>query len=133
MPAQIIVLRLLPHLDELAAHRRATLQASVDRSLELLAEELPGWTVDPPLGGSVLWPETGLADTGPFVQLAARHGVRVAPGSIATCGREADPHLRICVNRPWPHVQEGIRRLRSAWEELHLGAAAPAQLAPVLG
>ena len=129
VPAQLIVLRLLPHLDDLGAARRATLQTSVDRAAALLAVELPGWELDPPQGGSVLWPRTDLTDTGPLVQLAARHGVRVAPGSIARCGREADPHLRVCVDRPWPHVEEGIRRLRSAWEELRNGTPAD----PVLG
>jgi DNA-binding transcriptional MocR family regulator len=129
VPAQLIVLRLLPHLDEVGAARRATLQTSVDRAIELFAVELPSWEIDPPQGGSVLWPRTDLPDTGPLVQLAARHGVRVAPGSIACCGREADPHLRVCVDRPWPHVEEGIRRIRSAWDELHAGTPTT----PVLG
>ena len=118
VPAQLIVLKLLPQLDDVAAQRRATLSSLVDRAIEHLAAELPSWEVDPPEGGSVLWPCTDLDDTGALVQLAARYGVRVAPGSIATAHRGPDPHLRICVDRPWPLVEEGLRRLRAAHEDL---------------
>lgn len=132
VPAQLIVVRLLPDLDALAEQRRATLASLVDRALEQLARDLPEWQVRPPAGGSVLWARTTLDDTGPLVQVAARHGVRVAPGSIASARRRPDPHLRICVDRPWPHVEEGLRRLRTAWDDLHHAAPA-APLAPVLG
>ena len=50
--------------------------------------------------------------------VAGRHGVHVAPGSIATPARSASSRLRICVDRPWPTVEEGIRRLQLAWHEL---------------
>jgi DNA-binding transcriptional MocR family regulator len=128
-PSQLIVLQLLPHLDDLAEQRRATLRSLVDRALEQLAREFPEWEVDPPQGGSVLWARTPLDDSGPLAQLAARHGVRVAPGSIASARRGPDPHVRICVDRPWPLVEEGLRRLRVAWEDLRAGAGAD----PVLG
>ena len=58
---------------------------------------------------------------------AIRHGLRVAPGSSARAGRVADPHLRICVDRPWPLVEEGIRRLCVAWRDTQAGPE------PVLG
>jgi DNA-binding transcriptional MocR family regulator len=127
VPAQIIVLRLLPELDGLADQRRATLVSLVDRAVEQLHRDLPDWEIDPPQGGSVLWARTPLDDTGPFVQLAARHGVRVAPGSMANARRGPDPHVRICVDRPWPHVEEGLRRLATAWADLRSTAE------PVLG
>jgi DNA-binding transcriptional MocR family regulator len=118
VPAQIIVLRLLPELDELCEQRRATLASLVDRAIATLGIELPDWSVDPPQGGSVLWVRTPAADTGVFVQLAARHGVQVAPGSVARADRAPDAHVRICVDRPWPHVEEGIRRLAAAWSDV---------------
>jgi DNA-binding transcriptional MocR family regulator len=126
-PSQFIALRLLPQLEELAVQRRVVLSTSVERTVERLDADLPEWKVDPPGGGSVLWARLPVDDSGPVVAQAARHGVRVAPGSSARAGRVADPHLRICVDRPWPLVEEGIRRLGLAWRETR---AAPE---PVLG
>ncbi len=83
-----------------------------------LGADLPAWKITEPAGGSVLWAELPVADTGAYVLLAGRHGVHVAPGSIATPQRTPSPHLRICVDRPWSTVDEGIRRLELAWREL---------------
>lgn len=118
VPAQLMALELLPHLDDLAATRRATLAATVARARDLMATDLPDWKVSDPAGGSVLWVELPVPDTGAFVLLAGRHGVHVAPGSIATPTRVTNAHIRICVDRPWPTVEEGIRRLAQAWREL---------------
>lgn len=117
IPSQILGLELLPHLDDLAARRRATLQRTVERAVAQLRLDLPDWTVAEPAGGSVLWVELPVDDTNAYVQLARRHGVHIAPGSIALPNRSPDPHVRICVDRPWPAIEEGIRRLAQAWRE----------------
>jgi len=117
-PSQLLVLGLLPRLDEIAAARRAFLAESVARAAELLRNEVPEWHVNEPEGGSALWVDTGLRDTEALVQVARRHGVHVAPGSMAVDGRTQDPHLRICVDRPWPLVEVGIRRIGAAWRDL---------------
>jgi len=118
VPAQLIALQLVPHLDDLARRRRATLEATVERAVERLRADLPDWRITGPAGGSVLWAELPMADAGPYVLLAGRHGVHVAPGSIATPARTPDPHIRICVDRPWATVDEGIHRLQLAWREI---------------
>lgn len=118
VPAQLIALQLLPHFDALAERRRTELAANVERAVARLRADLPDWSVTDPAGGSVLWAELPVPDAGAFVVLAARHGVHVAPGSIATPSRTPDPHVRICVDRPWPTVDEGIHRLGVAWREL---------------
>lgn len=127
VPAQLIVLRLLAELDPLAEQRRATLASLVERAIERFAVALPEFSIDPPEGGSVLWVRTPAPDTTTFCQLAARHGVKIAPGSVARADRAVDPHVRVCVDRPWPLVEEGIRRLAVAWADLNAGAD------PVLG
>lgn len=118
VPSQLMVQQLLPSLGEVAEHRRTFLQANVERAADQMAELLPTWAVEVPEGGSVLWPRLPVDDTGPFVQAAARHGVRVAPGSIATPGRLPSPHLRICVDRQPAMVEAGIQRLAIAWRHL---------------
>ncbi len=127
VPAQLLALQLLPGLEELAERRRATLQTSVQRAVERLAADLPTWTVTEPEGGSVLWAALPVADSGPFVQLASRHGVHIAPGSVARVDRVPDPHVRICVDRHWELVDMGLQRLRLAWRELDRSQS------PVLG
>ncbi|MET0144380.1 MAG: PLP-dependent aminotransferase family protein [Ilumatobacteraceae bacterium] len=117
-PSQLLTLGLVPHLPEIAAARRVFLASSVQRGVELLRAEVPEWDVPIPDGGSALWPDTRLADTEGLVQIAHRHGVHLAPGSIAVEGRRPDPHLRICVDRPWPLVEAGLRRVGAAWRDL---------------
>ena len=124
VPSQLMALELLPHMEDLAATRRATLSELVARAREQLALELPGWQVSDPQGGSVLWARLPVPDTAAYVVLAGRHGVHVAPGSIATPTRVPNAHVRICVDRPWPTVEEGIRRLGLAWRELDAGPVA---------
>ena len=119
VPSQLFALKLLPHLDELAARRRADLAATIERAATRLAADLPEWHVNEPAGGSVLWAELPVTDSRPFCQLARRHGVHVAPGSVARPGRLPDPHVRICVDRNWGLVEEGLRRLVFAWKDLH--------------
>jgi DNA-binding transcriptional MocR family regulator len=117
-PSQLLTMALLPHLAEIAASRRAFLADNVARGAALLRAEIPEWTLVEPAGGSALWVDTGLGDTDGLVQVAHRHGVHLAPGSIAVEGRRPDSHLRICVDRPWPLVDAGLRRVGVAWREL---------------
>ena len=117
-PSQLLTLGLLPHLGEIARARRAFLASNVARSARLLRETIPEWDVPEPDGGSALWVDTGLADADVLTQVAHRHGVHLAPGCFAVEGRRPDPHLRICVDRPWPMVEAGIARTGAAWRDL---------------
>lgn len=116
-PSQLIALSLLPRLDEIAAERRRRLVEAVEFGHAALAEAMPEAVIDRPEGGSVLWTELPIADAGPFVSLARRHGVHVAPGSICVAGRVPGPYLRICVDRPLDLIREGADRLARAWRD----------------
>ncbi len=124
-PSQLMAAALLPNLEELAASRQATLKDAADAALAQLATELPSWEIVAPRGGSVLWAKLPVADSGPFVALAGRHGVHVAPGSAAMAGRGQSPHIRICVDRPRPLVEAGLQRLAHAWTEIETPRARP--------
>jgi DNA-binding transcriptional MocR family regulator len=127
VPAQLIALQLLPHLDDLAEHRRRTLAETMALAVERLHADFPTWQFTEPEGGSVIWAELPVDDSGPMVQVAQRHGVHIAPGSVARAGRARDAHIRICVDRPWPVVEIGLHRLQLAWRDVQRRAR------PVLG
>jgi DNA-binding transcriptional MocR family regulator len=117
VPSQLFALALLDHLDDIAVHRRRMLQGAVEHALDRVAVELPDWRVTPPLGGSVLWAELPVTDSGPYVQLARRHGVHVLPGSISRPGRQDSAFVRICVDRSLEVVDAGLQRLALAWQD----------------
>jgi DNA-binding transcriptional MocR family regulator len=127
VPSQLFAIQLLPHLEEMARRRREAIAATVSQALECLRADFPDWQVDDPAGGSVLWARLPVTDSGSFVQIARRHGVHIAPGSVARAARAPDPHVRICVDRPWPLVETGLRRLSLAWRDAQRRAE------PVLG
>lgn len=117
-PSQLMAAALVPSLDELALSRQRTLRAAVDFALARLAADLPSWEIEAPRGGSVLWARLPVSDSDPFVAMAGRHGVHVAPGSAAMAGRGQSPHVRICVDRPEPLLEAGLQRLAHAWAEI---------------
>jgi len=127
VPSQLLALKLLPHLEELIEHRRTTLVAAVERTAARLRDDFPEWRLNDPDGGSVLWVELPVDDSGPFCQLARRHGVHVAPGSATRGNRAPDPHVRLCVDRPWHLVDIGLHRLGLAWRDFQRSPG------PVLG
>ncbi|MGQ0467833.1 MAG: MocR-like transcription factor YczR [Sporichthyaceae bacterium] len=117
IPAQLMAVALFPQLDELAARRRASMRQAVDRAIARIAVDLPDWTLARPHGSALLWARLPVVDTRPFVALAARHGVHVAPGSVAQIDRADSPYVRICVDRPDAVVDAGLLRLSQAWAE----------------
>ena len=117
VPSQLLAQQLIPHLDELADRRRATLGDRVSRAVEQIRIDLPDWSIDPPAGGSVLWVQLPIDNTAGFVLHARQYGVQVAPGSAANSTRAPDQFVRICVDRTVPAVEEGIRRLAQAWKD----------------
>ena len=116
-PSQLIALGLLPHLDTIVAGRQERLALAVDAAMDHVAATMSDVTVDRPQGGSVLWMEFPVYDSGPLVMLARRHGVHVAPGSISAPGRIPTPFVRISIDRPIALLREGIDRLARAWHE----------------
>lgn len=123
VPSQLLTLQLLPELDAMAVRRRAGLERLVDDALARLRTDLPDWQVARPSGSSALWPTLPLSDATPYVALARRHGVHVTPGSAHVVGGGADPHIRLCVDRPASHVEEGLDRLVAAWRDLNARTA----------
>jgi DNA-binding transcriptional MocR family regulator len=117
VPSQLLALQLLPHLDRIADERRRRLEIAVDAALDQLLEAIPDASILRPDGGSVLWARFPVDDSAVLVNLARRHSVRIAPGSIHAAGKVPGPFVRIDVDRPGGVVREGIERLARAWRD----------------
>lgn len=118
VPSQVLALQLLPHLDDIAPERNRRLEAAVDAALVQLAEAIPDAIIARPGGGSVLWARFPVENSSALVNLAVRHSVRVAPGSIHAASKAPGPFVRIDVDRPNGLVRAGIDRLARAWRDL---------------
>ena len=66
----------------------------------------------------MLWARFPIDDSAALVDMARRHGVRVAPGSIHAVRKAPGPFVRIDIDRPAAAVREGIDRLARAWRDL---------------
>jgi DNA-binding transcriptional MocR family regulator len=115
VPSQIIATRLLQHVDALRRERRAVLAERFERVTSLLAELLPSWTWDPPLGGLVLWVRLPYGTAAEFAQVALRHGVSVVAGPVASADGSYADYLRLPYGHLPAALDEGMRRLASAW------------------
>jgi DNA-binding transcriptional MocR family regulator len=117
---QAIAIRVLERIDEVAAQTMATAAERRAVVSEALAALLPDWSWETPGGGLSLW--VGLPDTDAvaFSRLAARHGVTVRPGPLASPDGSFRDHIRIACGADPDRLVEGVDRLAAAW-----GAYAP--------
>jgi DNA-binding transcriptional MocR family regulator len=123
--SQLVALRAVPLLDELAAARRRQLAERAALLAALLAEHLPGWAFRPPDGGLSLWvalPEVpgaaGPAVGDRFAEAALRHGVAVLPGGAASVDSSHLDHIRLSFSLPPDLLRAAVERLALAAGEL---------------
>lgn len=113
--SQALGAALLARADEVAALRRSQLSSSTALLSGLLSRLLPDWSFDPPSGGVSLWVRLPYGDSEEFAQLAARHGVLVLPGNVSSAENRHRDQLRLPFFREPGELEEGVRRLASAW------------------
>ena len=123
--SQAIVVGLLDRLGEIAAHRRAQLEAGADQLMAGLAERLPDWTFRPPEGGLSLWVGLPRGTGDGFAQAALAHGVGVLPGSAACVDESHLDHIRLSFTLAPDRLALGIDRLVAAWATYDSRATRP--------
>ncbi|MGH9225823.1 MAG: PLP-dependent aminotransferase family protein [Acidimicrobiales bacterium] len=124
---QAVAARLLPNLADIAKDRHRQLTDHMARAGSLLAEHVPDWTWDPPVGGIALWVKLPSGDGAEFAQVALRHGVEIVPGATMSADGSFADHLRLAVVEP-PLLDEAIKRLGQAWAAYSPANAARPQL-----
>ena len=115
VPSQVLALRVLESLDDIAKFRRRQLKGNCDLLCQRLAEQLPQWQFNKPSGGLSLWVRLPFGDATSFAQFAARAGVRVLPGSSMTVDGSCTEYLRLPLTVCPATIEAAIVRLASAW------------------
>lgn len=114
---QLIAVELLADPD-LVPRRQAELRERHDAFRAALVRHVPDWELSQPQGGMCLWARLPGVDSHEFARVAARHGVGVAPGTVASPTRSTADHLRLPFGQPVPVLEEAAMRLGAAWEEV---------------
>jgi DNA-binding transcriptional MocR family regulator len=128
---QVAVLRALPQYDELAALRGEQARMRYEALAAALREELPEWSFEEPRGGWSLWVRLPYPCADELVAATARRGVAIATGSNTAPDDLFLDHIRLCFPAEPALLEEAVRRMRLAWEDVQragaLTAAVPAR------
>jgi DNA-binding transcriptional MocR family regulator len=126
---QAAVLRALPRYDELAEVRSAQARRRYEALAAALRDQLPEWEFEEPRGGWSLWVRLPHPCADELVAATARRGVAIATGSNTAPDDLFLDHVRLCFPAEPPLLEEAVRRMRLAWEDVQrhgaLTAAVP--------
>jgi DNA-binding transcriptional MocR family regulator len=115
VPSQVLALRVLDSIDQIANFRRRQLKQRCELFCRLLTEQLPEWQFKKPSGGLCLWVRLPCGDATSFAQFAARAGVRVLSGNSMTVDGSHSEYLRLPITASPPTIEAGVVRLALAW------------------
>lgn len=112
---QSLATHLIPHIDEAAEVRRATVRHAAGVAAAALDAHLPEWAHRSPQGGAALWLRMPWGDARSFAQLCHRFGVSVLPGAVMSTNGGHGDRLRVSLLGPADELHEGIARMAAAW------------------
>lgn len=125
---QLVVSELLAD-DAVLAEQRQLTRSRRDHLMRALASALPEWSFTPPPGGLSLWAHLPRPRSSRLVHQAARHGLTLTPGTRFFADGGGETHLRLPFVCEPDVLDEAVRRLRRAWDEVD--ARTPADRARV--
>lgn len=129
---QLIAQQVLEDFDDVIELRRAQLASRAGFLRDRLRAVIPEWTFADAAGGLSLWVRLPYGSGDEFAQCALRHGVAVIPGSAHCVDGSGTAHLRITFARPEHVIENGVSRLRAAWEAYAQRAEATLDRCPVV-
>ncbi len=125
---QLVGVALCERLDEIVELRRAQLVPRRDALIAALARELPSWRVTTPTGGLSTWVELDAPLSTPLTLLAAQVGVHLVAGSRFGIDGTLERFLRIPYALAPGQLEDAVRRLALAWQQLDRSARPARQL-----
>lgn len=111
---QLIVTELIERVETVRAERRMALGERRAVLAEALRRECGEWEWDVPAGGLCLWARLPGVSSTALASAAARHGVRVVPGTAFGVDGVLDDHLRVPYVLAPEHLREVAARLGRA-------------------
>ncbi len=113
---QAAAVTILRHREETRSWRKAALARSLAALGEALAQRLPEWEWEAPVGGPYLWIRLPNIDASAFVQLAVRHGVIAVAGPLlASAPNVALDRIRLPFYLEPEKLELAVHRLSKAW------------------
>jgi DNA-binding transcriptional MocR family regulator len=115
--AQIVAANLLTQIERARDERLIMLTERRLLALDAVAEHLPSWTPQIPLGGGSLWirlPQPGATS---LVQRAERRGVRLLPGPTFSVDDKLDDYVRVSYANDPEVTRRGIELIGRTWDE----------------
>jgi DNA-binding transcriptional MocR family regulator len=120
---QLVCLRLLEGWDALVRVRREQARDAMRILVDALRARLPAWDVLEPAGGLSAWARLPGVSGDELAAAALRHGVAVSPGSAHSATDAGDRAVVVRIGAPPDRLEEGVRRLAAAWEDVQSSAA----------
>lgn len=114
VPAQLVAMQALRHIDDIVRIRRSDLQRKATLLAATMEELFPHWQANRVDGGLAMWVEIDV-DGDAFALTASERGVSVLPGSACRVDRQPTNHIRICFDRPVDVLEAAFARLASAF------------------
>ena len=115
---QLAATALLRRPDNILDERRNSIREQRDHLLRLVADELPDWRFDRPLGGLSAWAELPHPVSSALAVAAHDLGVRIAPGSRFGTGGAFERFVRLPFALPNSALSEVVERLAQAWRQV---------------
>jgi DNA-binding transcriptional MocR family regulator len=115
--AQILAARLLEQIERARDERLIMLSERRRLALETVAEFLPNWSPQVPLGGGSLWIRLPHPGATALVQRAERHGVRLLPGPTFSVDDRLDDYVRLSYANNPEVTRRGIELIAATWQE----------------
>lgn len=117
VPTQAVAVHLVEQIEVLRQRRVQAIGARLDLLDRELTRELPEWRWQRPAGGLCLWLWIGGDSSLRFVPVALRHGIAIAPGTVAAADGSAVDHVRLPFGHPPDVLREAVARLAAAWRD----------------
>jgi DNA-binding transcriptional MocR family regulator len=120
---QLVVAELLRRREEILPERRQAIDVRRQALLDAIERHCPEWTVVPPAGGLCAWIDLGGRSSTQLAIHARQHGIRVTPGPRFTQTGTHDGFLRLPHVLPVEHLEESVRRLAAASQNVQAARA----------
>jgi DNA-binding transcriptional MocR family regulator len=130
--SQAVAVALLGQAEQILQARRTELIERLALLQALLEELLPSWHWRPPPGGLSIWARLPHGSSLELGQVASRHGVLIAPGTVMSATGGFPDFIRLPFDHHPQELQEGMGRLARAWAEYGASSEPTAQRLDVI-